>query len=113
MVRDRAVTCRSEAAEAARKAENERTHGPWRERAEKTLTEPATGKQISYLNKLVAQVARTLRRRVHQGRQEHRHPAASPGERAATVTKRLTEAAARKLVTALAGRCPPPSPARP
>lgn len=61
------VTCRNEAAEAARKAENERTHGPWRERAGKTLTEPATGKQISYLNKLVAQVARTLRQAADRG----------------------------------------------
>ncbi|MFH9400593.1 hypothetical protein [Streptomyces sp. NPDC017638] len=40
------ITCRSPAAEAARKAENKRIYAPRRERAEEAKTESATEAQV-------------------------------------------------------------------
>ncbi|WOX19922.1 hypothetical protein [Streptomyces solicathayae] len=96
------VTCRSPEAEAARKAENERIYGPRRERAAKARTERATDKQLAYLAKL-AETAGKERFdaeffKVIKGTDIKPR---APRERMTTASKRLTKAAARKLIGAL------------
>ncbi|WP_245880834.1 DUF3072 domain-containing protein [Streptomyces zhaozhouensis] len=98
------VTCRSLEAEAARKAENERIYGPRRERAAKAKTEPATAAQLKYLATLAEKAGRErfdaeFTKVVKGTGIEPR----APRERTATATKRLTKAAARNLISALAG----------
>lgn len=96
------VTCRTPEAEAARKAENERVYGPRRERAVQAKTEPATEAQLKYLATLVDKVGKNrfdaeFANAVKGTGIEPRRPR----ERAATAVKRLTKAAARKLITGI------------
>ncbi|WP_328506006.1 hypothetical protein [Streptomyces sp. NBC_00391] len=98
------VTCRSPESEAARKAENERIYGPRREWAEKAKTEPATPAQLKYLTTLVEKVDKErfdveFANAVKGTGIEPR----APRERTATAAKRLSKAAARKLISALVG----------
>ncbi|MCW2880551.1 MAG: hypothetical protein JWQ95_4651 [Sphaerisporangium sp.] len=98
------VTCRSPEVEAARKAENERVYGPRRERAAQAKTEPATEAQLKYLATLVEKVGKErfdaeFAKAVKGTGIELRRPR----ERTATAAKRLTKAAARKLITGLVG----------
>ncbi len=98
------VVCRSEKSEAARKAENDRIYGPRRERAVKAKTEPATDKQINYLNTLVAKVGREqFDAEFAKAIKGTDIKPRSPREKTTTVTKRLTKSSARKLISALLG----------
>jgi hypothetical protein len=99
------VTCRSEEAEAARKAENERVYGPRRERAAKAKTEPATPAQLKYLTNLAEKVGKERfdAEFVKAVKGTDIKPR-TPRERTSTASKRLTKAAARKLIGVLAGR---------
>jgi hypothetical protein len=98
------VTCRSPEAEAKRKAENERIYGPRRERAAKAKTELATPAQLKYLATLAEKVGKDRfdAEFVKAVKGTDIEPRA-PRERTATAAKRLTKAAARTLISALAG----------
>ncbi|MEU9056453.1 hypothetical protein AB0D37_39715 [Streptomyces sp. NPDC048384] len=100
------ITCRSPEAEAARKAANDEYYGHIREEsakrkavAEKT---PITETQLTYLTRLIAQVGvqRFDAEYVKAVRNTTIDPRA-PRERTATAAKRLTKAAAHKLIDAL------------
>ncbi|WP_232542629.1 hypothetical protein [Streptomyces sp. QHH-9511] len=97
------VTCRSPEAEAARKAENERIYGPRRERVAASKREPATAKQLKYLASLAEKVGKERfdAEFVKAVKGTDIAPRA-PRERTTTASKRLTTAAARKLISALA-----------
>ncbi|MFG2334302.1 hypothetical protein ACGFMM_32525 [Streptomyces sp. NPDC048604] len=97
------VTCRSPEAEAARKAENERVYGPRRERAAKAKTEPATDKQLAYLAKLAETAGKErFDAEFFKATKGTDIKPRAPRERMTTASKRLTKAAARKLIGALA-----------
>ncbi|MFJ9845872.1 hypothetical protein ACIRYZ_36605 [Kitasatospora sp. NPDC101155] len=100
------VTCRSPEAEAARKAANDEYYGRIREESAKrkaaAKTESATPAQLKYLTSLVEQVGKErfdaeFAKAVKGTGIEPRRPR----ERAATASKRLTKATARKLISAL------------
>ncbi|MFI2189079.1 hypothetical protein [Streptomyces sioyaensis] len=97
------VVCRSEEAEAKRKAENERVYGPRRERAAKAKKEPATPAQLKYLTSLAEKVGKERFDTdfIKAVKGTDIKPRA-PRERTTTAAKRLTKAAARKLISALA-----------
>lgn len=101
------VTNRSPEAEAARKAANDAHYGRIREESAKrkaaAKVEPATEKQLKYLSCLAEKVGteRFDAEFVKAVKGTDIKPRA-PRERTTTASKRLTNAAARKLISALA-----------
>ncbi|MET9878571.1 hypothetical protein ABZZ36_28640 [Actinacidiphila glaucinigra] len=96
------VICRSPEAEAQRKAANERAYAPRREQAAKAKNEPATPAQLKYLASLAERVGRERfdAEFVNAVRGTAIEPRAAR-EHASTAMRRLTKAAARKLIGAL------------
>lgn len=98
------VTCRCGHCEAERKAENERIYAPRRARAAAAKVEPATDKQRDYLAKLLTRVSREQFDEAFAAAVKGTGIAPrAPRERTTTAVNRLTRAAARKLIDALAG----------
>ncbi|MFI8793108.1 hypothetical protein [Streptomyces sp. NPDC055105] len=98
------VTCRSPEAEAKRRAENERIYGPRRERAAQAKTAPATPAQLKYLATLAEKVGKErFDAAFTEAVKGTGITSRAPRERTATAAKRLTKAAARTLISALAG----------
>ncbi|MFI6416145.1 hypothetical protein ACIBG6_01720 [Streptomyces sp. NPDC050842] len=100
------VTCRTPEAEAARKAANDAHYGRIREESAKrkaaAQTERATEKQLKYLANLAEKAGKERfdAEFVKAVKGTDIKPRA-PRERTATASKRLTKAAARKLIAAL------------
>lgn len=98
------ITDRSEAAETTRKAEHDAYWAERRERAEAAKKSPATEAQLKYLNTLVSRVGRERFDAEYNKTVKGTDIAArDANERTQQALRRLTKAAARKLITALAG----------
>lgn len=98
------VIDRSPEAEAKRKAENDAAYAGRRERAAQSKKEPASAAQLRYLNTLVAKAGRerfdeAFNKAVKGTGIDPRGTEEKTGQ----ALGRLTKAAARKLITALAG----------
>ncbi|MDX3656260.1 hypothetical protein PV646_02970 [Streptomyces sp. ID05-26A] len=96
------VIDRSPAAEAERKADNDRMYAPLRARAAASKTEPISPAQLKYVESLItgaskerfaAEFAAAIKGTKIAARGER--------ERAMTAVKRLTKSAARRLITGL------------
>ncbi|MEU9994200.1 hypothetical protein [Streptomyces sp. NPDC050848] len=100
------ITCRTPEAEAARKAANDAHYGRIRrESAKRKATakvEPATDKQLKYLASLAERVGtERFDTEFAKAVKDTDIKPRAPRERTTTASKRLTNAAARKLISAL------------
>ncbi|MFD4143029.1 hypothetical protein [Streptomyces sp. NPDC058572] len=98
------VTCRCDHCEAERKAGNDAAYAARRERTARAKVEPATEKQIKYLNTLVAEIGRERFDAAYANAVKGTTVAPrSADEKTGQALKRLTKAAAWKLISELVG----------
>ncbi|MGP3991643.1 hypothetical protein [Streptomyces sp. 3N207] len=98
------IVDRSEKTEDKRKAANDRVYGARRERAAKPRAESAADKQIRYLITLASKVRRDrFDAEFNKAVMDTGVAPRGPDETTQAAVRRLTKAAAHKLITALAG----------
>ncbi|MFJ3366459.1 hypothetical protein [Streptomyces anthocyanicus] len=98
------VTCRCGHCEAERKAANDAAYADRRDRTARAKVEPATEKQVKYLNTLVAKVGRErFDTAFAEAVKGTKVAPRSADEKTGQALKRLTKATARKLISELVG----------
>ncbi|MEU3565414.1 hypothetical protein [Kitasatospora sp. NPDC006786] len=98
------VTCRTEESEAKRKADNDAYYAERRARAAAAKTDPLSAAQAKYLLSLAEKVStEEFNAQYAKATKGTTIKPRGPREKAQTAIKRLTKAAARKLISALAG----------